>query len=589
MIRRSVRRESAVVVLALAAVVALLPRDMHAQDSTWFQPVTTPAGLDSIANYFICVADVDGDDYPDLVLQAGVQEENQVRLFLNRAQPGGADPRERTFVEATAESGINAPGRYADLVGLADLDNDGDNDLVTATYYYSVKSDCVTPNPDNGGRCEVFLNDGAGHFALKPNNGLHALGPIPGSGLSFLDFDRDGNIDLFIATHFEDAFCTGTGADKHLMKGRGDGTFAEVSEPAGISGYAQALFGVNAGDWNNDCHQDIFTSIYAAEGTGNLWRNNGNGTFTDVAATTGYNPHFKAGDNGQAMVPWAAEPFDFDNDGDMDILFMFVHGGTGANEGRSTIFVNQGPAGNYALVPEPNRIVRKTPQSSHHGDNQGRYLDFDNDGLYDLVITECVYQPASDRLYFLRQDSTHNFSDITGQLGFIKGTTAAGISPLIINPHAAEPIDFDLDGDDDLIVGKYPNDKRFLLLRNNIGTHNNWVAVKLIAPPGVNRSAIGARVTVVAGNRTLTRDIYAGQGNFSAQQPFILNFGLGDGATIDRIDVRWPDANCTTTTVQAPPANRILHIGRDGIVPSGVEGEDYSRLKLDLTRNDHPR
>lgn len=556
---------------------------LHAQDSTWFRDVTTHVGLDSIVNYFIYVADVDGDDYPDMVLQAGAQGENQIKLFLNRKNPSSDDQRDRVFVDATAESGINAPGRIADLAALADLDNDGDVDLVTATYYYDKKGDC-TPNPDNGGRCESFLNDGAGHFTIVPNNGLHELGPIPGSSLSFLDYDRDGKIDLFIGTHFKSNFCDGIGAPKHLMKGNGNGTFTEVTRDAGIDYYTDALFGSNVGDWNNDCHQDIFTSIYGTTFPGNLWKNNGDGSFTDVAEEVGYDPHFKPGDNGQPMVPWAAEPYDYDNDGDMDILFLLVHGGSGASEGRSTIFTNKGSSEGFRLEPEVGRIIRKSPQSTHHGDNQGRYLDFDNNGLSDLVITECVYMPNTDRLYFLLQDSTHTFNDITAGLGFITGTSASTIKQIIKNPHAIEPLDFDLDGDDDLVVGKYPADKRFLFLRNDVGTKKNWVAVKLVPPPGVNGSAIGARITVKSGDLTMMRDIYAGQGNFSAQQPFILTFGLGDRTSIDEIDIRWPDASCSHTRVSAPPINTFLRIGKDGLLPSGVEkSEDVERLKLRLS------
>ncbi len=560
----------------------------NAQDSTWFKAITTQVGLDSIDNYFMCVADINGDDYPDIVLQAGVQTENQVRVFLNTRRSATGDAGDRLFVETTEVSGINGPGRIADLIGLADLDNDGDVDLVTATYFYTLKGppDC-TENPDNGGRCESYLNDGSGHFTLVPNNGLHDLGPIPGSGISFLDYDRDGRIDVFLATHFEDGFCLGLGSAKYLMRGRGDGTFEDASEASGISAYTSALFGVNAGDWNNDCNQDILTAIYGATGTGNLWRNNGDGTFTDVAGSSGYNPHFQSGDNGQAMVPWAAEPFDFDNDGDMDVLFMLVHGGSGAGEGRSTIFVNQGSAGDFKLVPDLARIVRRAPQSGHHGDNQGRFLDFNNDGLYDLVMSECVYVPASDRLYFLLQDSLHRFHDITDSLGFITGTSAATIKQIIKNPHAIEPIDFDLDGDDDFVCAKYPGDKRFLFLRNDVGSRNNWVAVKLVAPAGVNRSAIGARITVKSGALTLTRDIYAGQGNFCAQQPFILNFGLGARTAVDTIIVRWPDGSCSTTTVTNPPINRMLVIGRDGLQQSGTKADpedDVTKLPLDLTR-----
>ncbi|MBC8144657.1 MAG: CRTAC1 family protein [bacterium] len=555
----------------------------RAQDASWLVDATSSAGLDSIVNYFIYVSDVNGDDYPDLVLQAGVQTENQIRLFINQPLDGGGRNL-RTFVEATATSGINAPGRLADLAALADVDNDGDVDLVTATYYYAMKGDCINENPDNGGRCQVLLNDGSGHFTLNEDSGLAELGPIPGSTLSFLDYDRDGNIDLFIGTHFLNAFCDGIGARKYLMRGAGDGSFTDVTAASGLLDYTDALFGSNVADWNNDGHQDILTSVYGTETPGNLWRNNGDGTFTDVADDAGYDPHWIRGDGGQPMVPWAAEPYDFDNDGDMDELFVLVHGGTSPTEGRSMLFVNSGDTGSYRLVPDLTRIARKSPQSSHHGDNQGRFFDIDSDGLSDLVLTECVYQPNTDRLYFLRQDSTHRFTDITGQLGFINGTAPSGIQARIKNGHAAEPLDVDLDGDDDLVVGKYPNDPAFLLLRNDASysSRAGAVSVKLIAPPGVNRSAIGARVRVFAGDLTLTRDIYAGQGNFGGQQPFILTFGIGE-RVVDSIEVRWPNASLATTVVRGG-SSRMWTIGIDGLLPSAVEDERIREIReMDLT------
>jgi hypothetical protein len=530
------------------------------QNKSWFTDVTTHAGLDSIMNYFMYVSDVNNDNYPDILLEAGSQTPNQLRLFINIQNHQSTNSFDRIFREETESSGINPPGTIADLAGMADVNNDGYTDIVTVTYYYDRLPDC-TLNPDNGARCEVLLNDGKGHFAIKPNNGLHELGPIPGSSLSFLDYDKDGNIDLFIGTHYS-SWCETYGVEfpNYLMRGNGDGTFTDVSEKAGIRKTIRALFGSNIGDWNNDGWQDILTCPYEAEGLGDLFKNNGDCTFTDVSGQANYNPHFIKGDRGQGMVPWAAEPYDFDNDGDIDILFLLIHGGADEWEGRSSFFINQGKVNNYLLVPDRSRIVRKNPQSSHHGDNQGRFFDIDNDGLSDLAMSECVYKPLTDRLFIFRQDSTHTFIDITSELGFITDTSAASIDRRILSPHAIEPVDFDLDGDDDLLVAKYPVNKNFILLRNDIGNKNNWVSVKLNAPEGVNKSCIGARITLKSGKLIQMRDIYAGQGNFGAQQPFILTFGLGNRKKIDRIEVRWPDKNSTVTVVKNVKVNQLIEI-----------------------------
>ncbi|HEY3250812.1 MAG TPA: VCBS repeat-containing protein, partial [Ignavibacteria bacterium] len=422
----------------------------YSQTKSWFTDITTHAGLDSIMNYFMYVSDINNDNYPDLLSEAGVQTENQLRLFINTANPLSNNIFDRIFVEKTESSGINPPGTIADFAVIGDVNNDGFPDVITTTYYYDRKPDCSL-NPDNGARCEVLLNDGNGHFHIRSSNGLHELGPIPGSSLSLIDYDRDGNIDVFIGTHYS-SWCDSLGYEfpNYLMKGNGDGSFTDVSEKAGIRKSIRALFGSNVGDWNNDGWQDMLTCPYEADGYGDLFMNNGNGTFTDVSKEAGYNPHFIRGDRGQGMVPWAAEPYDFDNDGDMDILFLLIHGGADLWEGRSTIFINQGRRNKFLLVPDLHRIIRKDPQSSHHGDNQGRYFDIDNDCLPDLAMTECVYKPLTDRLYIFRQDSSHTFIDITSELGFITDTSAESINPIIRIPHAIEPADFDLDGDDDL-------------------------------------------------------------------------------------------------------------------------------------------
>jgi len=181
-------------------------------------------------NYFIYAADINNDNYPDILLEAGSQTPNQLRLFLNVQNPSSSDKFDRVFTEITESFGINPAGTIADLAAMADVNNDGNIDIITATYYYDRLPDCNL-NPDNGARCEVFLGDGKGHFSIRPGNGLHELGPIPSSGLSFPDYDNDGNIDLFIATHYS-SWCDSLGYEfpNFLMRGNGDGTFTNVSE-----------------------------------------------------------------------------------------------------------------------------------------------------------------------------------------------------------------------------------------------------------------------------------------------------------------------------------------------------------------------
>jgi len=591
----------------VAMLGILLPAAARSQDATWFTDVSAPLGF-SVAHAGAMIGlDVNNDDYPDLITLYG---NDGWKLYINEDDPNSNNIKDRIFVDATTGSGLDQVA-LKDLACAADFNNDGNVDLVTNCWYHDLTSDCQ-PNPDLGSRCHLLLGDGQGHFTVFANSGLEALGPMAATGLPALDYDGDGNLDLYIATHFT-SWC-GTAQPNYLMRGNGDGTFTDVSTSSGINTSQQdpskpwlaapsyrALFGANATDWNNDCKPDILTAPYESTGYnftaingqyptaadtqntagyGNLFQNNGDGTFGDVGVTANYNVHFLWGDNGQGMVPWAAMPADYDNDGDIDFLVLEVHGGSGASEGRSAIFTNQGAAGNYALVPEPGRITRKAPQSTHHGDHNGFWTDFDNDGLVDLVVGDAVYIPASDRMFFCRQDSTHHFTDITKDLGFISGNTASTISDRIRRPSVMIPMDYDMDGDDDIFKAPYNADDslNFLVLRNDAADLHHYLKVKLLAPAGVNKSCIGARVSVTAGGVKQTREIYADQGSWTNEYPFILNFGLKNNALVDTVDVRWPNGSCSHTVVTNVEADRFVRISESGIssieenVPANVFG-----------------
>jgi hypothetical protein len=543
------------------------------QDNTWFKDVTSQLGFDVVHAGGIVGLDVNNDNYPDLITMYGDNSQKpEWRLYINTQAPGSNNPRERVFVDATDQSGLFEAGRVQQLMSAGDFNNDGNIDIVINAWFHdsTVQGSVCVPNPDNGSRLHLLLGDGRGRFTLKANSGLEALGPLSGTGLPTLDFDRDGNLDLFVATHYNN-WCYAVPQQNYLLKGNGDGTFTDVSQQSGIANPPRSLFGANIADWNNDCHMDILTAPYEAAGYGNLFRNNGDGTFTDVAVAANYNPHFMPGDNGQPMVPWAAMPCDYDNDGDIDFLVLLVHGGTSNNEGRSSIFTSSGAAGNYQLTPELDRIIRKSPKNTHHGDHNGFWSDFNNDGLVDLVVGDAAYtlSPATDgqRMFFCLQDSGHRFTDITQELGFISGLMTSQINDKIRRPSVMLPIDYDMDGDDDIFKAPYNSDDsmNFLVLRNDIGDRQHYVKIKLLAPPGVNKSCIGARITVKAGGVKQMREIYGGQGSWTNQYPFIQNFGLGGSTYIDTIEVRWPNAACTRTVVTNIPADQFIVINEQGL------------------------
>ena len=508
----------------------------YAQDATWFKIITKEVGLDSARGTRIMVADVNGDNYPDLIWGTGDLNKNHIGIFLNIENPDKSSPHKRIFKDFTKESNINVnrdpskTGRIVDVCALADVDNDGDVDLVTSIYYHRLQMYQGVNDP--GDRSEVLLNDGKGHFSLVPNSGLNTLtlvdtlpvGLINATGISFLDYDYDGKIDMYISTWFSD-YAANLAIDNNgyispdaLLKGNGDGTFTLVKN-SGIEKVFKPMYGVNITDWNNDGWQDIITSPYCRSG-GSLFKNNKNGTFTDVAASVGYSAQLMGGDNGQALCQWEALPGDFDNDGDMDLLQVNVHGGYDAGEGRTHVTINKGEKEGYKLAWDMNRLKRIAPKSTTHvSDDGGAWIDIDGDTKLDVLIGQIGYDDpktginmqGQTRAYFLLQDSVGNFNDITDKLGFMKTLQHA---------HSIEPVDFDLDGDQDIFISHMIYDTipdhdtlkpieymQIELLENMNVKNNDWVSVKLDPPADCNRSAIGSRIVVYYDSLRQMREI----------------------------------------------------------------------------------
>lgn len=526
---------------------------LHAQDPSWFTDRTQELGLGAARPFRIVVSDVNNDSYPDLLF---VSRSNELQLYLNLPRPGATDPRYRRFRDFTAESGIHRPtdnssrNRHTSLAGFADVDNDGDVDLVLGVYYHRIEA-----YTDLGDRNEVLLNDGEGHFTVVPHNGLREAGLINTSSISFLDFNRDGFIDVFLGTWFRD-YSRDVWDTPRLYAGWGDGTFEDVSASSGIGAVPLPLYGSNVADVDSDGNPDLLGCVYC-RAPSRCWRNNGDGTFTDVASWNGF--------AGGSLCTWAAMPADFDNDQDIDLLYVMVHGTEGGT--RSSPLVNGGLRSGYAFTWRPDLIPRSDPKPFHHGDHYAAWFDMDNDGLTDLVITENSYDALLDRLYVFRQNPDHTFADVTIPLGLIARKW----------PHATLAMDYDLDGDDDLLIGYIDTTpEELVVLQNEVGTSNRRITVRLSPPVGSNRDGIGARVTVRSGELTLTREVYAGQGNFGGQGPLFLNFGLGSRTQVDEVTVRWPDRVRTQGRTGPVTANQVVSLpGSPGPLPIDERSGDH--------------
>ncbi len=566
------------------------PVQLTAQDKNWVTDVSAATKIAGLKGARVNMADINNDNYPDLFVQEMLEGKistraRNMKIYLNQQDPNSTHPRDRVFVDVTAQSGvwehptIPDSSRVIDIALMADLNNDGNIDLITGPYYDRQSSFKFLED-----RCEVMLGDGKGHFTLVKNNGLHELGLLNCAGFTFLDYDLDGILDLYIATWWRDKNIGGvvgnnTVMPDYLLKGKGDGTFTDVSVESGIASVEFPMYGATALDWNNDGWMDILTSAYCRSG-GSLWKNNQDGTFTDVASTTGYTSQLINGDvdgsGARALCQWAVVPADFDNDGDIDLLQALVHGGLDFGEGRSTISVNQGAAKGYKLKWDMARLQRKDPQSRHLGDMDASWFDLDNDGWQDCAYAENVYDTTTDRVFMFRQNPTsHVFEDMTGAIGMLNLKTC----------HVVRPNDFDLDGDEDMLIGWRGG---LALMKNNIGSTNNNVEVKLKAPAGVNHDCIGSRITVYAGGTAQIRDVLTGQGHFGAQQQLEKLFGIGQNTKIDSIVIHWAHKTLANTVVVNPPINRFLVIGEQGIVEviEGVdEGTGTTAEQLSLVPN----
>lgn len=604
----------AIAIISFACIASIAPHHSATAQAYPLTDITSEAGLDSARGSRIWLADINNDGYPDLLWGDGLVIKNKLHIYLNVPNPDIYSTLRRVFIDFTEQSGANAnrdpekTGRIVDIAALADINNDGNLDIVTSIYYHRLQY--YQDGNDPGDRTEVLLGDGTGKFSLALNSGLNSLtwspdlpeGLINATGLSFLDYDYDGNIDLYIATWWKD-YAIESKLPDMLFKGNGDGSFSPVSMSA-INLVSEPMYGVNVTDWDNDGWQDIVTSPYCRSG-GSLFRNMQNGRFADYTNVADYGAQKMGGDNGQNLCQWEANPGDFDGDGNMDLLQVSVHGGYHAGEGRTTAVRNLGAERNYKLVWEIDRIERDAPLSSHLGDQGGCWLDVDGDGRLDVAIGQMAYPQANtegqERLYICRQNDKGIFKDMSKEYGVFHFKEG----------HSVEPADFDLDGDQDIFFSRQVRDTTYVdslvngewqkvrvinnyiqitLLRNDFRdfykTDYNWSSIKLTAPENSNQSSLGARITVYSGDveqpdsqpLIQTLEIQAGLGHFAGQQPFIRNFGLGARNRIDSIKVRFPRADLKTATIYNPPLNSILEIDSANVKAVFKNWEDKAPL-----------
>jgi len=426
-----------------------------------------------------------------------------------------------TFTDVTEIAGVGDTG-YGTGCVWGDYDNDGDQDLYVANFGPNV----------------LYRNNGDGTFTdvteiAGVGDSLWSFNPV------FLDYDNDGDLDLLSINYVDftlenNKICyVGRFRDycepgqynclpNHLYRNNGDGTFTDVSKESGIYNFKGKGMGVVIGDYDNDGDMDIFVANDRVPGF--LYRNNGDGTFTDVAVEAGvaYN------EDGLAMSGMGCDMGDYDNDGDMDIFvthFTFEVNSMFRNEGNG-FFV-------YASF----LTGLGKPSLLHSGVGTG-FFDYDNDGDLDIFVANGNFimfvHEKWDMLHFKEKNQLYRNN---GDGSFTDISSEAGPGLDIARVHRAAAFgDYDNDGDIDILVTAW-ND-RPELLRNDGGNRNNWIMIKTIGTRS-NRDGIGARVKLVAGSLTQIKDVRTA-GGYLADHDRRLHFGLGKREKIDLIQIRWP-------------------------------------------------
>jgi len=456
----------------------------------------------------VAIDDFDRDGDPDMYLTNG--DAGPSALLRNDGN--------WTFTEAAAAAGVAKTGRSMGAA-FGDFDNDGCRDLFVASF--------TGPSSLFRNSCDGTFTNATAAANLSVN--------VRAGGVAWGDFDRDGFLDLSVACYL---VCPNL-----LFHNRGDGTFEDATASAGVGDpgwtFQPVFFDFDAdGDldlWDvNDFGQD------------RLYRNNDDGTFTDVTAVLGVDRQ-GAGGMGGAVG-------DIDNDGRLDFLV--------SNYYNDSLYRNTGAG-----------FVESSGGSPLHDFLVGWGADFfdaENDGDLDLLVGNgFIFEQTHSRF----QDD--KFFENLGAGAFRNSSAALG-GPFGGVTHGLATADFDLDGDLDAFL--FQLDQPSALLRND-GEKGAWIKVDLEGTAS-NRDAVGARVTLEAGGRTITRALLAG-GSYLSQDDHVLHFGLGGASLIDRLVIEWPSGareelrnlSVNATVALAEPPLLIACAGGDLAARPGIAAD----------------
>jgi hypothetical protein len=493
----------------------------------------------------VAFIDYDNDGWLDIFILSGTRLDSPPADAHNRLYKNN---RNGTFTDVTEEAGLKRSG-WASAVCVGDYDNDGFDD-VFVTYW---------------GQNALYHNNGNGTFTdVTAKAGFQQTGTPWGSGCSFVDYDRDGRLDLFVAHYLEfdlrsvpkpgeNTNCNWKGIPVNcgprglppgslaLYHNNGDGTFTDVSAPSGVAklkGYAMTAV---AADFDNDGWPDIYVACDSTPSF--LLRNNRNGTFTDIGLESGV----ALNEDGMEQAGMGVGVGDYNLDGNLDIFKTHFADDT------NILYKGDGK-GNF----EDTTISAGLGVETRFIGWGAGIVDLDNDGNPDLFfVTGSVYPEVEAKLpeyafktprVIFRNLGNGKFEELMDQAG-----------PGVASPHASRGCafgDFDNDGDIDMVIVNLNEPPS--LLRNDVSGGAHWLKVKLVGVKS-NRSAIGARVTAHYGGRVQAQEVLS-QSSFYSASDRRLHFGLGAATKAD-LEIRWPNGG--RERVEGVMADRLVVV-REG-------------------------
>lgn len=483
--------------------------------------------------------DFDGDGDPDL-------------LFLNGTPLPGAAPDAAAhptlyrndggwkFTDVTQAAGLGKPG-YGLGVCVGDYDNDGHPDVYL----------------NNFGPNVLYRNNGDGTFTDVTRAAGVGNGDKVGAGACFLDIDKDGDLDLFVANYVDFTIA------KHqtrlvnghpayvgpavygpvpaaLFRNNGDGTFADISRESGIAAHPGTGMGVVAADYDEDGDTDIIVGNDAMANF--VWRNDGAGHFEEVGLLTGlaYDMH------GVGQGTMGVECADFDGDGRLDFhmtsyqkQWAILYRNLGGGFFEDATYATGAGAGTFQEVEWGNGLV-----------------DFDNDGDRDLFMACGHLQDNVEVWDDAATYLTHNLVlENNGRGKFSDASASAGLTRLAKHSgRGAVFEDFDLDGDVDVVI--LNSRQAPTLLRNDSPSTNHWLGVNLRGTKS-NRAGVGARIKIVAGDLSQIDEVHSGRG-YQSSYGAIPHFGLGNRSRVDRLEVRWIGGG--TNVLENVAVDRVISV-----------------------------